>query len=392
MTQEEFAKIVWTQWAKDPDGEIHPEELRPMRELELTGHRGSEFQDAQYAFTSYTVSYPDDDDPWIKDSPNDKRHGMEAVLGICMVLDNEGLFKLKESMVDIDETKIIKETDDDGKEIIVQQIGYRSVLPFISTFNKSVYDVIQKEHMRLQNDIGQSKYTKALLRFDTWFKANGFIEAHGHEIEPFWAKAYTGAVAINEPEREPPPLSDKDKWEDVLLELEMTESKGKMNLRVKHPNLAKGGVVLSLDNWQRKLRTMLYVIASMPSRLLNRETITDKLQLSDKKYAEKKSSVNKQDIHRLNNTLKYVIGITYDNPIQQMEKERGGARMMQQIGEHPVLPSIRLAKEFVSEQLNIDIDRDIEAMGQEDFDITDDANQEYSSQWLRCKPAWYKQN
>ena len=180
MTQEEFAKIVWTQWAKDPDGEIHPEELRPMRELELTGHRGSEFQDAQYAFTSYTVSYPDDDDPWIKDSPNDKRHGMEAVLGICMVLDNEGLFKLKESMVDIDETKIIKETDDDGKEIIVQQIGYRSVLPFISTFNKSVYDVIQKEHMRLQNDIGQSKYTKALLRFDTWFKANGFIEAHGH--------------------------------------------------------------------------------------------------------------------------------------------------------------------------------------------------------------------
>ena len=169
MNQSDFEALVWTQWAKDPDGEIHPEELRPMRELELTGHRGSEFQDAQYAFTSYTVSYPDDDDPWIKDSPNDKRHGMEAVLGICMVLDNEGLFKLKESMVDIDETNIETEIDEDGNEITVQ---YRSVLPFLSAFNKSVYDVIFKEHMRLQDEVGASKYTKALLRFDDWFKQN----------------------------------------------------------------------------------------------------------------------------------------------------------------------------------------------------------------------------
>ena len=60
MTQEEFAKIVWTQWAKDPDGEIHPEELRPMREVWLTGHRGSESQNAQYAFISLAVSYPKD--------------------------------------------------------------------------------------------------------------------------------------------------------------------------------------------------------------------------------------------------------------------------------------------------------------------------------------------
>ena len=388
MTQEEFAKIVWTQWAKDPDGEIHPEELRPMRELELTGHRGSEFQDAQYAFTSYTVSYPDDDDPWIKDSPNDKRHGMEAVLGICMVLDNEGLFKLKESMVDIDETKIIKETDDDGKEIIVQQIGYRSVLPFISTFNKSVYDVIQKEHMRLQNDIGQSKYTKALLRFDTWFKANGFIEAHGHEIEPFWAKAFTGAVGID-PERYPPPLSDVDKWEDVLIELEMTESSGKMNIRVKHQKLAKDGVVLSIDEWQRKHRMMLYLIATKPSRMLDRQKLSNKVKQSDAKY---KKGVNKQDIHRFNETLKAGIGISYDNPIQRMEKERGGRRMMTHIGEHPVLPSIRLSKKLVKQHLDIDLNRDIEAMGQEDFDITDDENQEYVSQWLRCQPAWYKQN
>jgi hypothetical protein len=313
---------------------------------------------------------------------------MEAVLGICMVLDNEGLFKLKESMVDIDETKIIKETDDDGKEIIVQQIGYRSVLPFISTFNKSVYDVIQKEHMRLQNDIGQSKYTKALLRFDTWFKANGFIEAHGHEIEPFWAKAFTGAVGID-PERYPPPLSDVDKWEDVLIELEMTESSGKMNIRVKHQKLAKDGVVLSIDEWQRKHRMMLYLIATKPSRMLDRQKLSNKVKQSDAKY---KKGVNKQDIHRFNETLKAVIGISYDNPIQRMEKERGGRRMMTHIGEHPVLPSIRLSKKLVKQHLDIDLNRDIEAMGQEDFDITDDENQEYVSQWLRCQPAWYKQN
>ena len=331
MTQEEFAKIVWTQWAKDPDGEIHPEELRPMRELELTGHRGSEFQDAQYAFTSYTVSYPDDDDPWIKDSPNDKRHGMEAVLGICMVLDNEGLFKLKESMVDIDETKIIKETDDDGKEIIVQQIGYRSVLPFISTFNKSVYDVIQKEHMRLQNDIGQSKYTKALLRFDTWFKANGFIEAHGHEIEPFWAKAYTGAVAINEPDAEtPPPLSNDHKWEDVLLEIQLLK-KGVFQLRVFHPSLDKqNGVVVPLGKWQDKLRDILIMHGAELSIYLDPEIL---IRNWGKRWEV--DSITKQDINKLRAQLKSAIGITNQKPIFDM---RNGKWQFQ--------PYIRLHRNF----------------------------------------------
>jgi hypothetical protein len=75
-----------------------------------------------------------------------------------------------------------------------------------------------------------------------------------------------------------------------------------------------------------------------------------------------------------------------------MEKERGGRRMMTHIGEHPVLPSIRLSKKLVKQHLDIDLNRDIEAMGQEAFDITDDENPEYVSQWLRCQPAWYKQN
>jgi len=397
-----FRDIVFTQWAKSPNGENQPPEIRPMKEIQLYGvdsiPKGSGDEDFPWMFTTWVCAYPNDDDPWMSHPMNRNDRVMQSAMGIWTTLDDRFLFQIKEKMVKLDEAYIKEYKDDDGNVIrTVQEMGYRTVLPFISVFNKSVYDVIFREHQRLMKDVGESIYPKALLRFELWFKTEGITDHN--KIDPFWSKAFIGTprgtpptVAINEPEREPPPLSDKDKWEDVLLELEMTESKGKMNLRVKHPNLAKGGVVLSLDNWQRKLRTMLYVIASMPSRLLNRETITDKLQLSDKKYAEKKSSVNKQDIHRLNNTLKYVIGITYDNPIQQMEKERGGARMMQQIGEHPVLPSIRLAKEFVSEQLNIDSDRDIEAMGQEDFDITDDANQEYSSQWLRCKPAWYKQN
>ncbi|HCE75428.1 MAG TPA: hypothetical protein DEP04_02270, partial [Dehalococcoidia bacterium] len=161
-----------------------------------------------------------------------------------------------------------------------------------------------------------------------------------------------------------------------------------MNLIVKHPNLAKDGFVLSINDWHRKHRTMLSVIANQASRRLDRHKLGDEVSDADAKYDK---GVNKQDINRLNEKLKAVIGITYDNPIQQMEKERGGARMMTHIGEHPVLPCIRLTKRCVKRYLSINIDRDVEAMGQEDLDITDDTFKDYATQWLRCKPAWYKQ-
>ena len=34
MNQSDFEALVWTQWAKAPDGEIQPEELRPMKEAQ----------------------------------------------------------------------------------------------------------------------------------------------------------------------------------------------------------------------------------------------------------------------------------------------------------------------------------------------------------------------
>jgi len=399
MEQKDFAEIVWKQWATAPNDKNQPEELRPMKEIQLYGvdsiEKGSGDEDFPWMFTTWVFAYPEADDPWMSHPENPNERVMQSAMGIWTKLDNEELFKLKEKMVDLNEAYLKEYKDDDGKVIrTVQEMGYRTVLPFLSTFNKSVYDVVSREHQKLMARFGKSLYTKALLRFELWFKENGIVDHN--EIEPFWSSNFDADAigTANEPEREPTPLpptplSDKDKWEDVLLELDITEVSGNMMLIVKHPNLAKDGVALSIDDWQRKHRTMLSVIASKPSRYLDRQKLSDMMKDTEKKYQK---GVNKQDINRFNEKLKAVIGITYDNPIQRMEKERGGARLMTHIGEHPVLPSIRFSKRLVKEYLDVNIDRDVEAMGQEDLDITDDTLQDYTTQWLRCKPAWYKQN
>jgi hypothetical protein len=303
---------------------------------------------------------------------------MEAVLGICMVLDNEGLFKLKESMVDIDETNIETEIDEDGNEITVQ---YRSVLPFLSAFNKSVYDVIFREHHRLQNEIGASKYTKALLRFDDWFKQNGIVEAHANEIEPFWSSGFD-ETELSESETDPPPLSDGDKWEDVLLEIEMLQ-KGTFQLRVLHPSLEKQtGVVLPMDNWQTKLRNILMMQAWMPSYRFNRDTLVEK-------YGEGFviDNINRQDVYRLNLKLKEAIGITNQKPIMRMEetKDAYGKR----IGDNPVLPSIRLSEKLVYQLLKIDLEEAkdyLKNMDELEAPGTPIEEMDYVTQYYYCQP------
>lgn len=228
MKQEDFADIVWKQWATAPNEEIQIEELRPMGEVQLTGKRGSGVKDAPWMFTAWAVAYPDDDDPWMSDSIKRDQRMMESVMGINMVLDNEELFRQKELMVDIDEAFITETTDKDGNEIIVQEMGYRSVLPFLSTFNKSAYDVIFREHQRLLKKIGESYLAKALLRFETWFKQNGIVDHN--EIEPFWSTEFDADAigAANEPD--PPPLSDAKsvvakksgrKWSELYIKVEM---------------------------------------------------------------------------------------------------------------------------------------------------------------------------
>jgi len=334
MKQSDFEALVWTQWAKAPNEKIQPEEIRPMKNVQTYSRQDALAQDTEWQFTAWAEPYPDDDDPWM--SPNhptnrDKRV-IESVTGIWMELINEELFKLKEVMIDIDDTKIIEKKDEDGNVIeTTQQMGYRSDVPFTSTFNKSVYDVIQKEHMRLQTDVGQSIYTKALLRFEVWFKANGFIEAHGHEIEPFWAKAYTGAVAINEPDAEtPPPLSNDHKWEDVLLEIQLLK-KGVFQLRVFHPSLDKqNGVVVPLGNWQDKLRDILIMHGAELSIYLDPEIL---IRNWGKRWEV--DSITKQDINKLRAQLKSAIGITNQKPIFDM---RNGKWQFQ--------PYIRLHKNF----------------------------------------------
>jgi hypothetical protein len=399
MNQKDFADIVWKQWATAPDGKNQPEELRPMKEIQLYGvdsiEKGSGDKDFPWMFVTWVFAYPNNDDPWMSHPMSPNERVMQSAMGIWTALDNEELFKLKEKMVDLDKAYLKEYKDDGGKVIrIVQEMGYRTVFPFLSTFNKSVYDVIFREHQRLLNDVGKSYLAKALLRFELWFKEEGI--ADHNKIKPFWSSDFDADAigAAKEPERKPTPplpptpLSDKDKWEDVLLELDIARLSGDMNLIVKHPNLAKDGFVLSIDGWQRKHRTMLTAIAFQASRKLDRQKLGDAVSEADAKYDK---GVNKQDINRFNETLKAVIGITYDNPIQHMEKERGGRRMMTHIGEHPVLPYIRLTKRYVKRYLKINIDRDVEAMGQEDLDITDDTFKDYATQWLRCKPAWYKQ-
>ena len=60
MNQSDFEAFVWTQWATAPNEEIQIEELRPMREVQLTGKRGSGVEDAPWMFTAWAVAYPDD--------------------------------------------------------------------------------------------------------------------------------------------------------------------------------------------------------------------------------------------------------------------------------------------------------------------------------------------
>jgi len=344
MNQSDFEALVWTQWAKTPDGKVQPEEIRPMREVQNTGGRGSGFKDAPWKFRAWAVPYPDEDDPWMLHPMNRDLRVIQSVVGIDMFLDNEELFKLKELMLEIKEKFIEKIKDEDGKVIKTNlQEGYRSALPFLSVFNKSVYDVIQKEHMRLQSDVGESKYTKAILRFDTWFKANGFIEPHGGEIEPFWANAF-GGVELSEPESDPPPLSDKDDWRDVLLEVELP-SNARFQLRVIHPSLDKQkGVVVNIDNWQTKVKDILTMKAWGLGYRLDKKQLVEQYGV---RFHIKK--INRTNIYVLNKKLKEAVGITNQNPILPVEDIQDGQ------GTHPVLPSIRLSKKLVYTLENIDL-------------------------------------
>ena len=161
MNQKDFADIVWKQWATAPNDKNQPEELRPMKEIQLYGvdsiEKGSGDEDFPWMFTTWVCAYPNDDDPWMSHPMNRNDRVMQSAMGIWTTLDDRFLFQIKEKMVKLDEAYIKEYKDDDGNVIrTVQEMGYRTVLPFISVFNKSVYDVIFREHQRLMKDVGES--------------------------------------------------------------------------------------------------------------------------------------------------------------------------------------------------------------------------------------------
>ena len=322
----------------------------------------SENKDAPWMFTAWAVSYPKKNDPFLLPDDGLGTNVMDRVWGIWMKLEDEELFRLRNIMLVIDEKEIEKEIDEDGNERIIRGYRYRSALPFLRVFNKSVYDVIFREHQRLTDEVGKSKCTKALLRFDDWFKQNGIVDHN--EIEPFWSSTFdeTATVTVSEPD--PPPLSAGDDWRDVLLEIEQRSS-GKFDLCVSHQSLNRQqGVVLSMDDWQPKLRDILIMHGIDPSYRLDPDELVER-------WGEKIgiTEITRDNIYLLKAVLRNSVGITDSQPILHKEK--------MEFGKYPVEPSVRLGKKLVWKLLRIDI-QDAEMF------------KEYSELWHYTCPIWMK--